>query len=359
MLRTLPAIGILRRTYPAARIAWITEDLSRPVLEGHSAIDDLIRFPLRELRGSMGRPVRLAGALRALRDDLRARRFDVALDFQGSLKSALVAWLSGAPRRVGFAAGYAREWSHLLSTHWVRPAGARINRVEKALALAEAVGAHGEQIGVGLLERGDDAVEAERIFAGLAAAGRHVVILSPGTSELQRHKRWPPARYGAVAAALARSAAALPVVVWGPGEEKLAAAAVAASGGSAALAPRTTIPVLAAVLRRAAVFVGGDTGPMHLAWAVGCPVVALFGPTDPRLNAPIGPAHVVLRAGRSMDNLAAGDVARAVLAILGRRTNDLQVPGHQTGDHHERPIAAWPAPVFPRCALPLPSGPRS
>jgi len=346
VLRTLPAVRLLRQTFPAARIAWIAEDLSRPVLEGHTAVDDLIRFPLRELRESPGR---LVSILRALRDDLRARRFDVALDFQGSLKSGLVAWISGARRRVGFAPGHAREWSHVLSTHWVRPADPRINRVEKALAIAEGVGARGEEIGVGLMEGGDDAAEAERILAGLAPGGRRVVILSPGTSELQRHKRWPPARYGAVAAALARSGASVPVVFWGPGEEDLAAAAVAASGGNAVLAPRTTLRVLAAVLRRAMLFIGGDTGPMHLAWAVGCPVVALFGPTDPRLNAPIGPAHVVLRAGRSMDRLDADDVARAALAILRRRENNLHAP----------PTAARPAPMFPRHPLPLPVEPRT
>jgi lipopolysaccharide heptosyltransferase I len=352
VLRTLPAVGVIRRTFPTARISWIVEDLSYPLIDGHPAVNEPIRFPRRALREAVRRPARLAAILRDLRADLRSRRFDVTLDFQGSLKSALVAWISGAPRRVGFAAGQAREGSHLFSTHQLRPPAAPVNRVERALLLAEAVGARGDEVAVGLPERAEDGEAAGRILADLAPDGGPVVILSPGTSELQRHKRWPPARYGAVAAALAGSGAVLPLIAWGPGEETLAAAVVAAAGGRAAPAPRTTIPVLAALLRRAALFVGGDTGPMHLAWAVGCPVLALFGPTDPRLNAPIGREHVVLRARRRMEDLEAATVARAALAILGRA-------GASSAGSGRPPIPARPAPTFPRQPLPLPEGTRT
>jgi ADP-heptose:LPS heptosyltransferase len=112
------------------------------------------------------------------------------------------------------------------------------------------------------------------------------------------------------------------VVVWGPGEEELARSVIAISEGGAILAPATSLRLLAAMLRRASLFVGADTGPMHLAWAVGCPVVALFGPTDPRLNAPLGNGHRVLRASSGrMEDLDHRDVLEGVLqALVERRT---------------------------------------
>ena len=93
---------------------------------------------------------------------------------------------------------------------------------------------------------------------------------------------------------------------------------VSESRGAAMAAPPTSLRLLAAILRRCSVFVGADTGPMHLAWVVGCPVVALFGPTDPRLNAPLGPGHIVLRAGPSTSDISPEQVLDAVGTILRR-----------------------------------------
>jgi lipopolysaccharide heptosyltransferase I len=318
VIRTLPAVGLLRSTFPGAHLAWIVEDLSFDLLEGHPALDEVIRLPRRALRRALTRPWGLPGLLAGLTRELRRRRFDVALEFQGSLKSGLIARLSGAPRRVGFAPGHSRELSWLLTNEHVRPPGRFLNRVARNLLLAEAVGGRGDRITIELPERREDGARARAILGELCTGGAPPVVLCPGTSRRQAGKRWPAAGFGRLAALLRSDPGVVPLVAWGPGEEEMARAVVAAAGGAALAMPATGLRVLAAVLRRAALFVGADTGPMHLAWSVGCPVLALFGPTDPRLNAPLGPGHAILRRGDSMSALHAEEVAAAARDLLRR-----------------------------------------
>jgi lipopolysaccharide heptosyltransferase I len=344
VVRTLPALRALRAAFPGAHLAWIVEDLSRPLLDGHPDLDAVIRFPRRELRNAAARPWRLPGAVAGLARDLRQRRFDVALDFQGSLKSALLARLSGAARRVGFGRGHARELSHLLYSERLALAALPLNRVERNLRLAESVGAAGGIVTLALLERPEESGRAARILDELCPDGAPAVILFPGTSRRQARKRWPAARYARLAALLRADPGAVPLVAWGPGEERLARGIVDASGGAAVLLPPTDLRLLAALLRRARLFIGGDTGPMHVAWAVGCPVVVLFGPTDPRLNAPPGPAHTVLRGGGAMEDLPAETVAAAARAALRRPPP----PGGAAAPRLERSeLAHAPAPPAP------------
>jgi len=336
VLRTLPALHLVRKSYPGSRLAWIVEELSLPLLAGHPEIDEVIPFPRGELLAERGRPGRQARRLALLRRELRARRFDVALDFQGSFKSGLIAFLSAAPRRVGFSPGHCREMSFLFTNEWVRPRSRWLNRVEKNLVLGEAIGATGDEVTMILPEGAGEGVQAEAIIRQLAPAGGPVVVLSPGTSRLQAHKRWPADHYARVATLLRTSLGAAPLVVWGPGEEDLARLVVSRSGDAARLAPHIGLRLLAALLRRADLFIGADTGPMHLAWGVGCPVVALFGPTDPRLNAPLGESHAVLSGASAAGAITPERVLAAARGIVGRGR-----PPYRPGD----------APVLSRGAL--------
>lgn len=320
VVRTLPALRLIRASFPAAHLAWIVEDLSYDLIANHPDLDEVISLPRHELRTAIARPWRLPRLVTRLSRRLRERRFDVTLDFQGSLKSALVAWLSGASRRVGFAAGHSRELSFVLANEHVRPSGRRLNRIERNVVLAEAIGARAEVITLDLPETPDEGAAAAAILKDLVPDGMPAVILAPGTSRRQAYKRWPAERYGRLASSLRGDPGVATLVAWGPGEEDLAHSVLEASGGSVSLLPPTGLRVLAAVLRRVSLFVGADTGPMHLAWAVGCPVVALFGPTDPRLNAPIGAGHAVLRRGDSMDALSVDEVVAATRDLLLRPT---------------------------------------
>jgi lipopolysaccharide heptosyltransferase I len=316
VIRALPAVHRLRLACPRAHFAWIVEDLSAPLLEGHPDLNEVLVLSRRELRQAGQRPHRLVAVAAALQARLARGRYDVTIDLQSTLKSGIVALLAGTKRRVGFAPTHAREWSFFFTNEWARPSSPHLNRVDRNLEMAVLLGAPAGPVTAGLVEAQDDAAEAARILESLRPLRGATVLLCPGASRRQAYKRWPAGAWARLGALLA-GAGHSPIVVWGPGEEDLAAGIERDSGGRIRRAPPTSLPVLAALLRRAALFVGADTGPMHLAWAVGCRVVALFGPTDPRLNAPIGEGHQVLVAPeRDLARLAPEAVAAAALVAL-------------------------------------------
>jgi len=344
VIRTLPAVRWIKSACPAVPIAWLVEDLSRDLLVGQPDIDEVIRFPRRELGGALAHPLQAARALTALLRLLRSRRFTIAADFQGSAKSGLFALLSGARRRIGFAPGHSREASWLFTNEWVRPPKARMHRVARNLQIAAALGGGEIDVTVLLPERGEEGAQADRIVGALRAGDGRLVVFSPGTSHRQRCKRWPAGHYAQLASLMQRAIGVSPVIAWGPGEEEMAHAIVSRSGGVARLLPPMGLRLLAAVLRRADLFVGADTGPMHLAWSVGCPVVALFGPTDPALNAPLGRETITLRNGGSTASITpeiALEAARALLSASTARpdpTMALRIP------RTSLPVAEEPAP---------------
>src|SRR5437899_518866 len=229
VLRTLPALRLIRASYRSVCVDWLVEDLPRDLVLGHPEIDEVLRFPRRELRDTAN-PRIMAGLLAGVARDLRRRRFDVALDFQGSFKSGLLAFLSGAPRRVGLSPGHCRELSWLFTNEWVRPRERRLNRVERNLLIAEAIGARGDTIEMILPERPDEGRAADDLLRSLNPRGLPVVVLSPGTSRRQRHKRWPAEHFSRLAALLASDGGVLVLVVWGPGEEELARSVATSSG---------------------------------------------------------------------------------------------------------------------------------
>lgn len=274
LVHTLPAVAAIRRAYPQAEIDWLVDAVHRSFLEHVPAVSSLV--VLRD---------RSAGAWLAARRTMRARRYDVALDFQGLLKSAALARLSGAGRIVGFdrpglreplAAPLYRERVQVDDTQHV---------IRKNLALAAAIGTTAET-----WEFPIAAVESPAVSEFLSAVSAPVAVINPGAA--WPNKRWPPDRLGAIARHVRERHGMHPVVLWGPGEEADAHEVVRSSGGLARVAPATGLPELIALLRRASLMVSGDTGPVHIAGALGVPIVALFGPTTPGRNGPWDQADV-------------------------------------------------------------------
>jgi lipopolysaccharide heptosyltransferase I len=315
VIRALPAVCRIRSAFPDLHLTWIVEELSRPLVEGHPDVDAVITFPRRALRAGGSAAASLA-ALRGMRGRLREGAFTAAIDLQASFKSGTLTLLSGAPRRVGFAPGHCREMSFLFTNEWVPLSSPWLNRVDRNLEMAAALGARDGPADAVLPETPVEARAAESLLDDIAPRGP-AVVLSPGVSRRQCWKAWPAWHYGRLAELLHRSRGLRSIVVWGPGENELARSIARAAGPAAALAPPTDLRLLAAVLRRSSAFVGGDTGPMHLAWLTGCPVVALFGPTDPRLNAPRGDGHQVLASSDgTMSSLRPETVHEALLRTL-------------------------------------------
>jgi ADP-heptose:LPS heptosyltransferase len=326
VINTLPALGALRRSFPAAFIGFLVEDRAHDLLLNHPFVDAVHLYPRRRWAGMAANPLRwgaaLAEAARFLHG-IRRRGYDVALDFQSNFKGAALGLLSGVRRRVGFSRGHCKEWNHLFSTVRVTPPGGpELNRVDKFLSLAAAVGA---DIAGAAYALPDAPASRERVDGFLAREGVNgFVAIHPGTSDFGRTKRWPPERFATLASRIAAAHGLRAVVTWGPGERALAEEIVRSSGTSAILALETgSILDLAELLRRARLFVGCDTGPLHLASAVGVPSVALFGPKDPRVYGPYNPLHRVVYKGSngtggSMEAIAVEDAERAVSELLAQ-----------------------------------------
>ena len=281
-VHAIPVAAALRRTFPDADLHWLVDARYRELVELVPVVTRVVTIDT----GSLGR---LTGVIRLIRE-LRGRHYDVVIDAQGLWKSAVIARLCGARRVVGFDADQVRErGAARLYTSAV--SAETVHVVEKNLALAVHLGAKSGAPEFPIAEAASDAPAGAREALGVdATAG--FAILNPGAA--WPSKRWAPAGYGALARRLRDRHALRSIVTWGPGEEERAGAVIAASDGASALAPATSVADLVALARAATIVVGGDTGPFHIAAAVGTPVVGLYGPSDPARNGPWGPQNLAV-----------------------------------------------------------------
>jgi heptosyltransferase-1 len=273
VVHAVPAVAALRRAFPAARIDWLVERRHRDLVELVTAVDRVIALEAPTMAGwreAVGR--------------LRQVPYDVALDFQGLMKSAVLARASGAPRVIGFSIWHLREKA-------ARPFYSSAGDAEgghvihKNLRLLRVLGIEDDTVTFPLAD-----VDSPALTALRSTIDGPFALINPGAA--WPNKRWPADRFGGVAAFIRDMRQLTPVVLWGPGEEALAAAVVAASSNAAVLAPATTVADLVALSRQASLVVSGDTGPLHIATAAGAPTVSLFGPTNPERNGPWRDADV-------------------------------------------------------------------
>ncbi len=319
IIHGMPAVAALRRAKPNLKIGWLVEERWTELLSARSSDRLAERSPVKPLvdwvhiaNFSRWRKSLLSKESRremqACLHEVRNMGYDLALDLQGSIRSSLAARLSGARMRIGSAEPREAP-ARLLYTKVAAPIGEHV--VEHALSLAATV-AGGSLSCVDAPFPIDSAREAwaERLRA--SNGNKPLAILNPGAG--WGAKRWPAESYGIVAAGLSKRGMTV-LINHGPGEEPLAES-VSAASGRAAIPLKCSVGELIAITRRASLFVGGDTGPMHLAAGLRVPVVALFGPTSPERNGPFATRSVVLRNPKSALNSSHSDKAdQGLLAI--------------------------------------------
>ena len=350
IIHTLPAAAALRQAFPRATLGWLIEERwaellctlryprSGPRSAQRPLVDRVHTVNLAEWRRapfSFNTVQQMAAGL----SQLRGIRYDAVIDFQGAVRSALLARWSGAP--VVFGDVQPRE--NAASMFYSRKVLCNSNGthvIEQALELAEAVVPRTEAASLsGAPLNGPGSIpqpevefpvdpDAGEKMASLTADMGDFIILNPGAG--WGAKRWPAGRYGQVAKELANDGFTS-LVNYGPGEEDLAVAVETSSQG-AARKISCSISELIALTRRASAFIGGDTGPMHLAAALKIPVVAVFGPTNPARNGPFGTQSIVLRSAMSTTDhsrrveteqglleITSGDVVSATRKLLRKR----------------------------------------
>ena len=310
ILHALPAVTALRLAHPSWHIGWVVDPRWQALLAAPSAAPRTPAMPVRDsampvvdrlhfaaTRQWKRHPLTTTTAadIRAFRRELRTAAYDVVVDMQGAIRSAVITRMAGCRRRIGEA--HPREWpAHWIFTDRVETHGAHV--IDQDFELASAIA-------------GDDLAPIQPLLpidpeseswcdAFLCAppfsSGQPIALITPGAG--WGAKRWPPERYAIVAKGLADRGFRV-VVNAGPGEDSLASA-ITATGAATAVAP--TLPQLIALTRRIALCVAGDTGPLHLAAALSRPVVAIFGPTDPSRNGPYGTRSRVLRSPASRND---------------------------------------------------------
>jgi heptosyltransferase-1 len=266
IIHTIPAFAALRKRYPSASIRWLVEEKERPILELVDGIDEII------VSGSPGWRTRLRG------------RDQVALDFQGLLKSAILARLSGARERLGFGRPNLREKAAaIFYTKTLVPFSENGHVIRKNLKLLSLAGVETQEIDfpIDVPASLTETVRAKVEAAG-AASGRKLILFNVGAA--WPTKRWPAERWAELLGELRREPLS-PLLLWGTEAERSAAEAVASRTGTP-IAPFLGIPEVFALLKSSALLVSGDTFAFQAACALDVPVVGIFGPTAPARNGP-------------------------------------------------------------------------
>jgi heptosyltransferase-1 len=337
ILHALPAVTALRQAHPSWQIGWVVDPRwqtllkagnegpgeqdhgragnrqqatgsSQPRASAMPVVDQLHFAPSREWKRHPFSSETIR-SINDLRHELQAAQYNAVLDLQGAIRSAVIARMSGCPRRIGEA--HPREWpAQWFFTERIVTRGAHV--IEQDVELARVVAGDKLEAGAPLLPVDAEAENwCTAWLAGHAAqsAARPLALIAPGAG--WGAKRWPSERYAAVAAGLKDRGLAV-LVNAGPGEESLAAP-IAAAG---AIPVSATLAQLIALTRRVALAIGGDTGPLHLAAALGRPVVGIYGPTDPSRNGPYGTRARVLRSpGSRRDHTRRDDPEAGLLTI--------------------------------------------
>jgi lipopolysaccharide heptosyltransferase I len=357
VIQAVPIACALRERFPKAFIAWTVEGRTASLLTGHKAIDEIIPLKRGWLKSPQG--------VWQLRRRLHELKFDIALEAQGLTKAAILAWLSGAKRRIGFGKPWGRELSPWMNTDVVDTPNMHV--IERNLALLRPLGIESPKVEFCLPKREEDRQAAEKIIreAHLGSRGETLLadrrggasgtvrsqaepgneglvakpgnelwpfaIINPGAGWAS--KLWPTDRFAAVAEYLGKTWSLPTLVVWAGNDEKRMAEEIAAhAGGHAYVAPNTSLAELASLARQAKLFLGSDTGPLHLAAAVGTPCVGLYGPWPAKIHGPYGPLHIALQKAffdgpthkkriapkEIMEAIGIEDVCNACDAILKR-----------------------------------------
>jgi heptosyltransferase-1 len=277
VIHGIPVAAALRTEFPNGRIDWMADPRYIELLDLVTCIDRRIAVDPRTITRGSGR-----GRFRATIRELRDHHYDAVIDLQGLLKSAMLARSVRAHRTIGFPWKHLREpLARLFYTDAPDP-GDATHVIFKNLALLAPLKVQDLRVRFPLKIPQTSTVE--QVSSRFGPSG--YALINPGAA--WPNKRWPPERFGAVAAAVVRDFGLRSLVLWGPGEQEIAHRVAEASMGAAEVSPPTTISDLIGISRDARLIISGDTGPLHIAGAVNTPIVALFGPTRPERNGPWG-----------------------------------------------------------------------
>ena len=284
IVHTLPTLNALRKRFPTAHISWLVRAGLEDILRGHRALNSVIIF-------KRNNPD-LKHLLQLIRK-LRTARYDLVLELQGDIRGGVLAWLSRAPIRLGFKAGSFRvEPINTIFTNF-KIADEALHVIDKNLNFVHHLGAEIENISFGITTGEAEKKSIDTFLGKEVDNGQKIVILHPGATWLT--KRWPLEKYALLTDKIKANFADISVIItYGPGEREYGEKIKSLSHSTPIVPPPTTLGELIALIERCEVLIGSDTGPLHLAAALGKKVIGFYGPTDPLRNGPYGEGNVVI-----------------------------------------------------------------
>ena len=294
-MMTIPAVKAIRDRFPRTHLSWLVEGSVGEFLKDQSFVDEVIIFQRNGFTKALkkGNIAEAINIFASCPRRLRERDYDVILDFHCIAKSVLLSMFVNARKKIGFGRMFAKEKSHFFYDTTINGTDKFMHKVERNILIARHLGYDGPIPSPSLNISGT----AETFIDNFLQETGEInpIAVNPFSSRGTDFKRWPLERYGELVLKTFRTSGKRSIILWGPGEKKEAERLKQMCGEGAFLACPTNIPQLFALLKRSSVYVGGDTGVMHLAAAAGTQVISLFGPTDNRINAPFGDRNITLK----------------------------------------------------------------
>lgn len=279
IIHGIPLLVALRTRFPNAEIAWLAEEQPAALLHGHPALSRLILVQKSWMKSWSD--------IRQLRRRLQMFGPQITIDLQGLLKSSFAAWLSGAKHRIGFGGSDGREGSCWMNNCLIRPTDDHV--IDRNMQLLEALDIFGSSVDFDLSECEMNRIQTRNLLNRQGLHGNFAMI---NVGAGWKSKLWREDRYAKVVQYLLEQWNLPSLVIWaGEKEQAMAETVVNKADGAAYLAPSTSLPELASLARQATLFIGSDTGPLHIAVAVGTRCIGLYGPMPAKRNGPYGRQH--------------------------------------------------------------------
>ena len=299
VINVLPALRLLRSHFPNSRITWLVEDRASEILRDHPDVDEVIVYPRKKWQSGIlrvNRSLNIISESLSFYKRLRRNHYDLVIDFQGNLKSAVMNLITGSGNRLGFGKGHCKEFNYLSTQYQAYPAAKKTHRIDKNLSLIKELGIETRFLRPELPVTKEDEEYISEFINKNTHPSLPIIIIHPGTSKFGSFKQWSPQNYTLLADMILQKYEANIIFTWGSDEINAVKEIVKKMKHKALPACETkSIKQLVALINRATLFIGGDTGPLHIASIMGIPVVGIYGPKDPAIYGPYDSKAIVIK----------------------------------------------------------------
>ena len=298
VVHVLPALRSLRSGFPDSEITWVVEDRAQGIIADHPDLDEVIVFQRKKWQRDIFKISRIyntLGEVLSFYKKLNRTHYDLVIDFQGNLKSGIMTLIAKSEVKIGFGKLHCKEFNYLFTKQQINPPGKRIHKIEKNLALLGGLNIDNKYQDPGLpVSKIDEDYVSDFIYKNTKKTAP-VIMVHPCTSKFGSFKQWPVLNYAVVADKILETYNANVIFTWGPGELGVINEIILNMKHKAIASCDTSIKQLTELIRRADLFIGGDTGPLHIASILGIPTVAIYGPKDPAVYGPYNNKAIVLK----------------------------------------------------------------